>query len=283
MLINKDFNEYLAQPKANGARQRDSGDHQTQRQALSVQDGFKTRPSTSQFWRFLMPTRQDLYQNAMTATTGSQPVAPPINPWATQPKPATTGTPMVPPLPGDTFGQPNAMATPPTPSYGSAEAPRVTPQYMPVNWNYQDSPEFQQQLQLGLRGANRRLLAMGRSDSTGGINAMNRFEGDLRAQEVKDNWQRAYMGDQANYGRYSGATRTMRVVWRGPRIGTATTNLLILVSDVGGRGGRQSNRGEPGRFAGRNGANQASLALCSGAVSADQIQAHSMRLDIASS
>jgi hypothetical protein len=234
-----------------------------------------------------LTTYDDRYSRTNTM---SQPVErQPLSPWQTQPQPAGQQTPIF----GSQTGaaptsspaattQPNAMAYP---AYGGGL--RINPTYLPEYWNYEDSPEFKKQLELNLRGANRRLLAMGRSDSTGGANALNTVESNLRAQEVNRNLERTIANAMANYGRYTGANvenygRTRdedQTGWnRAAYLGEQGWNRNYQLANLGydaTRTGVQSGNAAGANLANLlagNGANQASLALQKGAVSADQIQ-----------
>jgi len=245
----------------------------------------------------------------------------PPNPWQAQPQPAgTQTTPMVPPLPGDPVGmpgyypgrpaqgqvsatnpfqqpmpqQPNAMA----PQYGGAGGLRVNPSYLPEQWDYHQSPEYQQRLAWAQRDLNRQLLSMGRSDSTGGINAMARQQAEIAGQEIDKQYQRALQANMANYGRYIGANTENYGRIRGEdqtgwdraayldQTGFNRQNLMgeqdwnrnFQLANMG-YGATQTGVAS-GAAAGSNlanllssnGANQASLALARGDVSADQIQ-----------
>jgi hypothetical protein len=111
---------------------------------------------------------------------------------------------------------PAAPTTPPGPGNapgGSSMYPvnggglRVNPNYLPEIWDYQDSPEYQWRLAQAMRNANRVNLAMGRSNSTFGMNAMNRLASDIAAEEVNRQYERALAANMANYSRMLGANQ----------------------------------------------------------------------------
>lgn len=177
-------------------------------------------------------------------------------------------------------GQTSAPANP-------AMTMRVNPNYLPETWDYTQSPEYQQRLAWAQRDLNRQLLAMGRSDSTGGINAMARQQAEIAGQEIDKQYQRAINANMENYNRMFGANQ----VNYGRAVGEDETgwnrawnlgeqdwnrnwqlaNLGFDATRTGVSSGNQTGLALADLLSG-NGANQASLALRSGAVSADQIQ-----------
>lgn len=174
---------------------------------------------------------------------------------------------------------------------------RVDPNYVPENWNYKETPEYQWIQAQAEKGLNRRLLAAGRSDSTGGINALANLRSNIAASEVDKQYQRALQANQENYGRYFNANLTNY----GRTQGEDTTGYNRAQYADATNFGRQSYLGaedwnqnyqlaqlgldatKTGASAGnataqslatlfsQNGFNQASLALARGDVTADQI------------
>lgn len=139
---------------------------------------------------------------------------------------------VVPPLPGDPVGQPGytpGQATPGVtpggpPPIAAQPAPPVQPpgggQTQPTNQQYQfpnnfsfpafsynqvedykQNPAYQSQLKDSERALNRRLLSMGRSDSTGGINAFATNQRQLGAEFEQKAYERAVTEDNNAYGR----------------------------------------------------------------------------------
>ena len=82
---------------------------------------------------------------------------------------------------------------------------RVDPNYLPEQWNYQESPEYLWRQQQAERGLNRLLLNRGRSDSLGGLNALANQRSQIAGEEVDKQYQRALAANTANYARYLGA------------------------------------------------------------------------------
>lgn len=177
---------------------------------------------------------------------------------------------------------------------------RVDPNYLPEYWdNYQDSPEFKWRLAQAEKAMNRRLLAFGRSDSSGGHNIMGNLYSDITADERDKQYQRNLMANTENYQRYLGANninygRTQsedQTGWnrawdidnrdwtRSNYLGEQDWNRNFALANMGfdaTRSGVGAGTGASLALAellSQNGANQASLALRSGAVSADVIQA----------
>lgn len=177
---------------------------------------------------------------------------------------------------------------------------RVDPNYLPEYWdNYQESPEFKWRLAQAEKALNRRLLSFGRSDSTGGHNIMGNLYSDIAADERDKQYQRNLMANTENYQRYLGANninygRTQsedQTGWnrawdidnrdwtRSNYLGEQDWNRNFALANMGfdaTRSGVGAGTGASLALAellSQNGANQASLALRSGAVSADVIQA----------
>lgn len=270
---------------------------------------------------FTTPSDRYNTANAMAPAT-TQPVQQPPNPWMTQPKPidpaaAVGGNAMasrgaqLPAIQGNMTTTPNVLATAPTGGTFSPQQPtnpmaygpnggglRVNPNYLPENWDYRQSPEYQQRLAWAQRDLNRQLLSMGRSDSTGGINAMARQQSEIAGQEIDKQYQRALQANMTNYGRMFGANvenygRTRgedqtgwdraayldQTGWnRGAYLGEQDwnrnwqlANLGFNATNTGVQSGNQTGMALANLLSG-NGANQASLALQRGVVSADRIQ-----------
>jgi len=85
------------------------------------------------------------------------------------------------PAPGQTMGGPNAR--------------------VPEIWDFQDSPQYQFRQKQAQRDLNRILMARGRSDSTGGINALARRADEIAADEIDKQYNRALNANLLNYGR----------------------------------------------------------------------------------
>lgn len=196
-------------------------------------------------------------------------------------------------------GQPGGFSSVPTGGWGGAGGLRVNPSYLPEQWDYKQSPEYQQRLAWAQRDLNRQLLNMGRSDSTGGINAMARQQAEIAGQEIDKQYQRALAANMENYGRYFNANqanygRTVgedQTGWdraryldetafnRGNLMGEQDWNRNFQLANMGL--GATTTGVQSGNAAGanlatllsQNGANQASLAVQRGIISADRIQA----------
>lgn len=175
---------------------------------------------------------------------------------------------------------------------------RVDPNYLPEYWdNYQDSPEFKWRLAQAEKAMNRRLLSFGRSDSSGGHNIMGNLYSDITADERDKQYQRNLMANTENYQRYLGANninygRTQsedQTGWnrawdidnrdwtRSNYLGEQDWNRNFALANMGfdatrsGVGAGSAASVALAQLLNENGANQASLALSSGRVSADMI------------
>jgi hypothetical protein len=181
--------------------------------------GFETITNAAQF-NALSPDQQGSYREALYLA----------NQRAHGQGPQVGG--VVPPLPGDPVGQPGytpGQATPgvtpggPPPPAQQPPPPAAPPgggQTQPTNQQYQfpnnfsfpafsynqvedykQNPAYQSQLKDSERALNRRLLSMGRSDSTGGINAFATNQRQLGAEFEQKAYERAVTEDNNAYGR----------------------------------------------------------------------------------
>lgn len=234
---------------------------------------------------------------------GSQPAAP-TNIWDTQPKSANEqmnrssqfGAMQPQGLPQPAPAGTNALVGS---SYGggrgdwqgygpNAGGLRVDPTYLPEVWDYQESPEYRNRLAWAQRDLNRLLLSRGRSDSTGGINALARQQSEMAADEIDKQYQRALQANMANYGRYFGAntenygrtrgedeTGWNRAAYLGEQDWNRNwqlANMGLNATTTGVQSGNSTGMALANLLS-QNGANQASLAIQRGLVSADTIQA----------
>src|SRR5262245_31358657 len=157
--------------------------------------------------------------------------------------------------------------------YNQTNVNRVNPFYMPEEWNYKESPEYQWRLQQALKNANRQNLALGRQNSTFGLNAMNRVASDIAAEEVDKQYQRAAFANQQNWNRMFGTN--VENYGRGFREGEQDWNRNYALAQLGfgattaGVNSGNAMAGSVANLLSHYGATDALLALSRGDVNAD--------------